>query len=96
VVLDEIISILADEKGTLNSALLKTKVLLHSLGKRELATWVTNELKGYPDVDSIPNYRVVTATVHAHVTNIAWQMRDRGGPANLNSETRFVKWCSAD
>ena len=47
--LDDIIAILSDENGTLNSALLKTKVLLHSLGKKDLAAWVTNELKGYAD-----------------------------------------------
>jgi hypothetical protein len=36
--LDEIITILSDDKGTLNSALLKMKVLLHSIGKKDLAT----------------------------------------------------------
>jgi hypothetical protein len=70
--LDDIIEILSDEKGSLNSALLKTKVLLHSLGKKELATWVTSELKGYPD-ENVPEYRLVSAEVHGHVTSYAWQ-----------------------
>lgn len=39
--LDNIIAILSDENGMLNSALLKTKVLLHSPGKKDLASWVT-------------------------------------------------------
>jgi hypothetical protein len=75
VLLDEIIEILSDEDGTLNSALLKTKVLLHSLGKKDLATWVTNELRGYPD-ENVPEYRIVNAQVHGHVTSIAWQVKD--------------------
>lgn len=73
--LDEIIEILSNENGTLNSALLKTKVLLHSLGKKELVVWVTNELKGYPD-ENVPDYRIVGAEVHGHVTSVAWQMTD--------------------
>ena len=74
--LDEIITILSDEKGTLNNALLKTKVLLHTIGKKDLTNWVTFELKGYPDEDSIPEYRWVSAEVHGHLTSIAWQMAD--------------------
>lgn len=73
--LDEIIETLSDEKGTLNSSLLKTKVLLHSLGKKDLATWASNELKGYPD-DNVPDYRIVSSEVHGHVTSIGWQMTD--------------------
>lgn len=73
--LDEIIETLSDENGTLNSALLKTKVLLHSLGKKELVAWVTNELKGYPD-ENVPDYRIIGAEVHGHVTSVAWQVTD--------------------
>ena len=73
--LDDIISTLSDSKGDLTDALLKTKVLLHSLGRKDLATWVTNELKGYPDGD-VPDYRTVSAEVHGHITNLAWQMQD--------------------
>jgi hypothetical protein len=65
--LDDIINILADEKGSLNAALLKTKVLLHSIGKKDLATWVTNELKGYPDDKNLPEYRICSAEVHAQI-----------------------------
>ncbi len=74
--LDEIISILSDENGTLNSALLKTKVLLHTIGKKDLANWVNYELKGYPDENSIPEYRQVSAEVHGHVASYAWHMQD--------------------
>jgi hypothetical protein len=76
--LDEIIATLSDSKGSLTDALLKTKVLLHQIGKKELATWVTNELSGYPDDQpgTVPPYRVVGMQVHGHVTNMTWQMQD--------------------
>jgi hypothetical protein len=74
--LDEIITTLSDEKGSLTSALLKTKVLLHSIGKKDLANWVSHELKGYPDEDSIPEYRRISSQVHGHVASIAWEMAD--------------------
>ncbi len=61
--LDEIIVTLSDENGSLTSALLKTKVLLHSIGKKDLASWVTHELKGYPDEGSIPEYRKISSEV---------------------------------
>lgn len=73
--LDETIEILSDERGSLNNALLKTKVLLHSLGKNDLATWVSNELIGYPD-ENIPSYRMVGASVHGHLVNFTWQVDD--------------------
>jgi hypothetical protein len=73
--LDDIIDILSNDKGTLNSALLKTKVLLHSIGKKDLATWVTNELKGYPD-ENVPDYRIVGAEVRGSIVSPGWQMHD--------------------
>jgi hypothetical protein len=74
--LDDIIAILSDEKGSLNAALLKTKVLLHSIGKKDLATWVTNELKGYPDDKNLPVYRICSAEVHGHLTSLTWEAKD--------------------
>jgi hypothetical protein len=88
VLLDEIIDILSDSKGSLTDALLKTKVLLHTIGKKELAAWVTYELKGYPD-QIVPDYRVVSAEVHGTVTSIAWQVQDYLLPIrHLEKETQ--------
>jgi AbiTii len=46
---DDIISLLSDEKSSLSEALLKTKVFLYQIGKKELAEWVNHELNSYPD-----------------------------------------------
>ena len=58
--LDEIIARLGDEKSSLTDALLKTKILLHQIGKKELVGWVNNELNGYPDVAALPKYRFIS------------------------------------
>jgi AbiTii len=42
--LDDIITILSDQNGSLESALLKTKILMRKLGHKELVGWVNAEL----------------------------------------------------
>ena len=43
---DEIIEILSSDNGILSNALIKTKVLLHKMGHKELVMWVNKELNG--------------------------------------------------
>lgn len=69
--LDEIIDMLADDQRPVTGALLKTKVLLHQLGAPELATWVNDELSGYPDNDRVPRYRVIPGRVIGNISNPA-------------------------
>ena len=71
--IDEIIDLLSDEKGRLTDALLKTKVLLHRIGKKELAEWVNWELNGYPDDSEVPAYRVLPSRLMGSFSNIAWR-----------------------
>ena len=51
---DELVDLLSDESTSLSAALLKTKVLLHKIGHKELVEWVNHELNGYEDKDSLP------------------------------------------
>jgi hypothetical protein len=74
--LDGIISILADQKGSLEAALLQTKILLRQLGHKELTAWVNNELTGYPEDAEVPLYRTVSGIPHGHVVNFRWQAPD--------------------
>ena len=67
--LDEIIDLLADENGSLNAALLKTKVLMHTIGHAELAEWVNDELNGYPKDKPVPDYRIVGGRVAGNIQN---------------------------
>jgi len=66
--LDEIIGLLSDEKATLEGALLKSKVLLHQIGHKDLAPWVNSELGGYAANTEVPSYRVVRSEVHGSLT----------------------------
>ncbi|MCS3602965.1 hypothetical protein M2371_002188 [Buttiauxella sp. BIGb0471] len=67
--LEEIIAILSSgDEGTTN-ALLKTKVLMYAIGKKELAAWVNHELTGYPDDVPLPDYRTLAARILANINN---------------------------
>jgi hypothetical protein len=86
--LDEIIALLSSTSGSLTDALLKTKVLLHQIGRKDLVSWVNSELTGYPD-DNVPDYRIVSTEVHGQLTSVAWQMSDFRLPIqHLESEQR--------
>jgi hypothetical protein len=67
--LKELIESLSSERPNLTDALMKTKVLLHQLGRRELADWVNSELNGYRQEASVPPYRVLNGELMAIVSN---------------------------
>jgi hypothetical protein len=69
--LDDIIELLGDEKHSLTTAMLKTKILLHQIGKKELVGWVNNELNGYPEGGDVPSYRILNSHVTGNVANMA-------------------------
>ena len=71
---DEIIDILSSDKGKLSDALIKTKVLLHQIGHKELVSWVNNELNGYSNSNSVPEYRIVPAQVLVNASNLAYEI----------------------
>ncbi|AQH02716.1 hypothetical protein A9R05_27765 [Burkholderia sp. KK1] len=70
---DEIVALLSDDKASLGSALLKTKVLVRRLGHPELDPWINSELTGYPNGVRVPEYRVVGARLTGTVENRAWR-----------------------
>jgi AbiTii len=87
--LDEIIGLLSDETASLTAAMLKTKVLLHKIGHKELVEWVNNELNGYPDGTTVPPYRVLPAIVLANAANLAYQISGHPIPIlHLDKEYR--------
>jgi hypothetical protein len=72
--LNEIINLLlSKDDSSLSDALLKTKVFLHEIGKKELVDWVNHELNGYPDGATVPEYRKLHSEVRANVSNVAWR-----------------------
>src|SRR6266478_13324 len=88
--LDDIIDLLSNETASLFEALLKTKVLLHQIGKKELARWVNNELDGYPRDDSgLPPYRILPTHVKANFANPVYRYQSHPLPiGHLKPEER--------
>lgn len=72
--ISEIIEILSSDSGKLSDALIKTKVLLHKIGHKELVPWVNSELNGYSDKDTLPEYRVLSAQVLVNASNGAYRV----------------------
>lgn len=80
--LDEIVGILSDKNGSLTDALLKTKVLMHQIGHKELADWVNDELNGYSDQKSVPPYRVINSRVVGIIQTITMIYYDQPLPTS--------------
>jgi hypothetical protein len=69
---NDIIALLSNESSSSSDALLKTKVFLHEIGKKELAEWVTHELNGYPDGIELPSYRILESRVVGDLLAPGW------------------------
>ncbi|MCI0562337.1 MAG: hypothetical protein MN733_27955 [Nitrososphaera sp.] len=87
--LSDLIDSLSSEQSNLTDSLMKTKVLLHRLGRKDLAEWVNLELTGYPEDTRIPSYRVINAMVKGVVTNGVYRYNDHPLPTfHLDEKTR--------
>jgi hypothetical protein len=73
---DEIIDLLSSDSPNLENALFKAQVLAHRLGEQEMKRWVSNELKGYPERNNLPDYRILHVTVMANMSNGAFRYSD--------------------
>jgi hypothetical protein len=56
------------EQDDVLSVLRKTKRLSSKLGRKDITEWVEQELNGYKDINSVPNYRIVGVSL-AYNTN---------------------------
>lgn len=68
---EDIITLLSDENGSLSSALLKTKILMHRIGHKDIDGWLNSELNGYSRNGEVPDYRIVGARLIGSVENMA-------------------------
>lgn len=84
--LDEIITLLGDQDAKLSDALIKTKILLHQIGKKELAEWVNNELNGYPETAELPSYRILPSEVKVNAASYGWLFNDHPIPTGHMSD----------
>jgi AbiTii len=77
---NDIIALLSNESSSLSDALLKTKVFLHEIGKKELAEWVNHELNGYPDGTELPSYRILESRVMGDLMSSGWSASGQALP----------------
>ncbi|MEX3915958.1 hypothetical protein AB4Y43_06895 [Paraburkholderia sp. BR10872] len=92
---DDIVTLLSDDKGSLASGLLKTKVLMHRIGHKDLDGWLNSELNGYPNTDAVPDYRIVSAQLTGTVENIARRMSNVTLPTFHLPEHVRERFCKA-
>jgi hypothetical protein len=78
--LNDIVDLLSAKSGSLTDAMLKTKVLMHRIGHKELVDWVNDELNGYGQTKPIPAYRVVGVRLMGDLQNPGWRYTNRALP----------------
>lgn len=80
--INDIINELLDTDKTVTSPLLKTKVLASRIQNEALLSWVTNELKGYDNLEDLPKYRRYTGSVVGTCINNNKQYNDLPVPTS--------------
>jgi hypothetical protein len=78
--IDEIIHLLSNEHGSLTEALLKTKLLLHQVQRKDLISWVNHELTGYPEDAELPDYRNLESRVMGNLISSGWMANEQALP----------------
>lgn len=94
--IDEIIQLLSNEQGSLTESLLKTKLLLHQVQRKDLVSWVNNELTGYPEDADLPDYRMLAATVMGNLISIGWMANNQALPIRHLEEDYRAKLETAE
>lgn len=79
-----------DSTTDLATVLRKCKILGARLGSREFKEWVDHELNGYPDLESIPTYRILRVHSKGHFSGpFGSGLRNAGIPLmNIPGEMR--------
>jgi len=69
--------------GSLEAALLKTRLLAARLESQAFEEWVQHELTGYPKDVDVPDYRMTQIYYTGTFTNGAWQYNDQPIPSDI-------------
>lgn len=80
--IDEAIELVGNAEAPLSSAFIKAQIIAHKLQNRDFAQWVRNELQGYPEKDSVPDYRVARFIPHGNLENSARRYSDMPLPVS--------------
>ena len=80
--ISQIIDDLTEDSKSLNSSLLKTKVLADKMDNDAVFSWVNNEINGYPDINVLPEYRILPASAIGTFANRFQILRNVSIPTN--------------
>jgi hypothetical protein len=62
-----------DSRVRVSDLLRKAKTIAHKLNLPDLSKWVGNELDGYPDVEKVPDYRLIRGQLKGNNPFHGWQ-----------------------
>lgn len=93
----DIINELVDSEKSINSPLLKTKVLASRLQNVQLLEWVSNELKGYESDNDVPHYRIYMGNIIGTYLNGTMQYNNQPVPTigidkDFDNSLRSIKF----
>jgi hypothetical protein len=79
-IIEDIQSDLIDHNAPLSDILRKAKVLASQLDNKELASWASMELDGYPNISELPDYRFIATSATGLWTNGYYQIQNQSVP----------------
>jgi len=90
-ILTQIKDEILDDSVSLSSILRKARILASELQSEELAGWVKHELGGYPNENSLPDYRWIKTSVVGTWTNGFYSLSGRGIQLSKIDDEDLVK-----
>ncbi len=90
--LHEIQEALIDPNSQLGPILLKIRLLADRIGSNELEEWVRHESEGYPDRDSVPDYRRIEVAYYVSFADIVWRGENQQIPPAVIEKHCGEQW----
>ncbi|MCH8878080.1 MAG: hypothetical protein IIA89_14880 [Chloroflexi bacterium] len=81
-----------NQEVPISAILRKAKVLAAQLESSELQEWASGELDGYQNLDSLPDYRLLSTSASGQWTNGYWTLNDRSVPMYKIDDEDLKKW----
>lgn len=78
--INDLVEDLTSSSTSIESCLLKAKVLAHQIGDEDFKKWVNDEINGYSQESKVPPYRIVKLTILGTVSNGYYRYSDRPLP----------------
>jgi hypothetical protein len=81
VLLDDLVTLATDDQQPITALLRKCIVLAHRLKNDRLKAWANEELNGYASIDTLPEYRILSAAATGTFVGPGWMQTTQGIPS---------------